>query len=43
VLGVFSDPTLGQQLRKTEARWRRGELPDLRAALGRLVSLRYGP
>ncbi len=43
VLGVFSDPTLGQQLRKTEARWRRGELPDLRAALERLVSLRYGP
>ena len=43
VLGVFSDPTLGQQVRKTEARWRRGEVPDLRAALGRLVGLRYGP
>ena len=43
VLGVFSDPTLGQQVRKTEARWRRGEVPDLRAALERLVGLRYGP
>jgi len=42
VLGVFSDPTLGQQFRKTEARWRRGEIRDLRAAMERLVAARYG-
>ena len=42
VLGVFSDPTLGQQLRKTEARWRRREIGDLRAAMERLVASRYG-
>ena len=43
VVGVFSDPMLGQQLRKIEARWRRGELTDLQATLERLVALRYGP
>jgi hydroxymethylpyrimidine pyrophosphatase-like HAD family hydrolase len=43
VIGVFSDPLLGQQLRKIEGRWRRGEVTDLRAALERLVALRYGP
>jgi len=42
VLDVFSDHELARQLRKTEARWRRGELPDLRGAIGRLVSFRYG-
>jgi hypothetical protein len=42
VLDVFSDPTLGQQFRKTEARWRRGEIRNLRAAMERLVAARYG-
>jgi haloacid dehalogenase-like hydrolase len=42
ILGVFSDPSLGQQLRKIETRWRRGEIPDLRNALDRLVAARYG-
>jgi hypothetical protein len=42
VLGAFSDPTLAQHLRKLEARWRRGEVPDLRAALDRVIALRYG-
>jgi hypothetical protein len=40
---VFSDPALGQQLRKLESRWRRGEVADVRAALDRLVAARYGP
>jgi hypothetical protein len=42
VLDVLSDPTPGQQFRKTEARWRRGEIRDLRAAMERLVAARYG-
>ena len=42
VLDVFSDRELARQLSKTEARWRRREIPDLRAALGRLITLRYG-
>jgi hypothetical protein len=41
-LGVFSDATLAQQLRKLESRWRRGEVEDLREALDRLVAARYG-
>jgi hypothetical protein len=43
VLDTFSDRELGVQLRKTEARWRRGEAPDLRLAIERLIALRYGP
>jgi hypothetical protein len=42
-LGVFSDATLAQQLRKLESRWRRGEVGDLRDALDRLVAARYHP
>jgi hydroxymethylpyrimidine pyrophosphatase-like HAD family hydrolase len=42
VLDVFSDRELARQLRKTEARWRRGETPDLRRALDRLITFRYG-
>ncbi len=43
VLDVFSDQELSRQLRKMETRWRRGEIPDLRAAINRLIALRYGP
>jgi hydroxymethylpyrimidine pyrophosphatase-like HAD family hydrolase len=42
VLDIFSDRELARQLRKAESRWLRGELPDLRHAIERLVSLRYG-
>ncbi len=42
VLDVFSDRELARQLRKTEARWRRGEIPDLRRAVDRLITFRYG-
>jgi hypothetical protein len=42
VLDVFSDRDLSRQLGKTEARWRRGEVPDLRAAIDRLITFRYG-
>ena len=42
VLDVFSDQELARQLRKTEARWRRGEIPDLRRAVDRLITVRYG-
>jgi phosphoglycolate phosphatase (TIGR01487 family) len=42
VLDVFSDRELARQLRKAEGRWLRGEQPDLRRAIERLVSLRYG-
>ena len=42
VLDVFSDRELARQLRKAESRWLRGELPDLRHAIERIVSLRYG-
>jgi hydroxymethylpyrimidine pyrophosphatase-like HAD family hydrolase len=40
---VFSDRELARQLRKSEARWRRGELPDLRRAIAHPVAYRYGP
>jgi hydroxymethylpyrimidine pyrophosphatase-like HAD family hydrolase len=43
VLDVFSDEELGRQLRKVETRWRRGELSDLRGAIDRLITFRYGP
>jgi hypothetical protein len=42
VRGVFGDETLARQLGKTEARRRRGELVDLRAAIDRLIAVRYG-
>jgi len=42
VLDVFSDRELARQLRKTEARWRRGEIPDIRGAIDRLIAFRYG-
>jgi hydroxymethylpyrimidine pyrophosphatase-like HAD family hydrolase len=41
VLDVFADKTLGVQLRKLEARWERGEVPDLRRELERLIAFRY--
>jgi hypothetical protein len=43
VLDTFADRELGMQLKKIEARWRRGEAPDLRQAIERLIALRYGP
>ena len=43
VLDVFSDRTLGHQIRKLEGRWTRGEVRDLRPRLRQLVALRYGP
>jgi hypothetical protein len=39
---VFSDLELARQLKKTEARWRRGEIPDLRRAIDRLITFCYG-
>ncbi|HXJ81977.1 MAG TPA: hypothetical protein VMS64_25235 [Candidatus Methylomirabilis sp.] len=42
VLDVFADRELATQLRKAEARWRRGELPDLPRAVDRLIAFRYG-
>ena len=42
VLDVFSDRTLGQQIKKLEARWTRGEIRELRPGLQGLVALRYG-
>lgn len=42
VLDVFSDTELARQLRKTEARFKRRELSDLRGPVDRLIVLRYG-
>jgi hypothetical protein len=42
VLDVFSDRELSRQLGKTESRWRRGEITDLRRAIDRLIAFRYG-
>jgi hypothetical protein len=42
VQDVFSDRALGAQIRKTESRWVRGELSDLRDSLARLIAHRYG-
>jgi len=39
---VFADAELARQLRKVEARWLRGELPDLRRAIGGPIVTRYG-
>jgi hypothetical protein len=38
---VFADPELARQLRKIEARWRRGELADLRRPIDGLITVRY--
>jgi len=42
ILDVFSDRELSRQLGKTESRWRRGEITDLRRAIDRLIAFRYG-
>lgn len=42
VRSVFSDEVLGRTLERLEARWRRGEVADLRRALGDSVARRYG-
>ena len=42
LLDLFSDRELGAQLRKIETRWSRGETPDLRQAIARLIRERYG-
>ena len=39
---VFHDSELSRQLRKTESRWRRGELADLRGSIDSLIVNRYG-
>jgi hypothetical protein len=39
---VFADRTLGHALEKLEARWRRGELTDLRRAIQDAIARRYG-
>jgi hydroxymethylpyrimidine pyrophosphatase-like HAD family hydrolase len=39
---VFSDQMLAHALEKLEARWRRGELPDLRRAIEDSILRRYG-
>jgi hypothetical protein len=38
---VFSDAQLAAQLRKTERRWNRGEISDLRNAVRELIARRY--
>jgi hypothetical protein len=43
VRDVFSDRELAAQLRKTESRWSRGEITDLRQAVCALIAARYGP
>ncbi|HLC43124.1 MAG TPA: HAD family hydrolase [Methylomirabilota bacterium] len=42
VLDIFSDQELARDLRKTERRYCRGEISDLRAAIGSLIAVRYG-
>ncbi|MGH7401142.1 MAG: HAD hydrolase family protein [Candidatus Rokuibacteriota bacterium] len=42
VRDVFADLELARQLRKIEARGRRGELSDLRSAIDELITARYG-
>ena len=39
---MFDDAELACQLRKAEARWRRGELSELRRVIDALVIARYG-
>jgi hypothetical protein len=38
VLQALADEELARQLAKAEARWRRGEVSDLRGAIGRLIA-----
>jgi hypothetical protein len=42
IMGVFNDQDLGRAVRKLESRWMRGEIPDLREAMQRLVTHYYG-
>lgn len=42
VLDVFADRDLAAQLRKTERRWREGEITELRQTIERLIAARYG-
>lgn len=42
VRDVFGDDELARQLGKVEARWRRGELTDVRPGIDRLIATRYG-
>jgi hypothetical protein len=39
---IFSDLELARQLKKTEARWRRGKIHDLRRPIDRLITFHYG-
>jgi hypothetical protein len=41
VRDVFADAELARQLRKIEARWRRGELADLRRTIDALITVRW--
>jgi phosphoglycolate phosphatase (TIGR01487 family) len=41
-LDVFSDRELARQLRKTEARWRRREITDVREIMDQIIGSRYG-
>jgi hydroxymethylpyrimidine pyrophosphatase-like HAD family hydrolase len=40
--GVYADRELAGHVRKAEQRWCRGEIRDLRAAIGRVIAARYG-
>jgi hypothetical protein len=42
IIEVFRDRDLGGQLGKIETRWRRGEIRDLRGAIEKLITDRYG-
>ena len=42
VLDVFADRQLARHLSKTERRWGRGEIFDLRRVIDRLIASRYG-
>jgi hydroxymethylpyrimidine pyrophosphatase-like HAD family hydrolase len=42
IMGVFNDQDLGRAVRKLESRWMRGEIPNLREAMQRLVTHYYG-
>jgi hypothetical protein len=42
VRDVFADTELARQINKAEARWKRGELSDLREMINTLIIARYG-
>jgi hydroxymethylpyrimidine pyrophosphatase-like HAD family hydrolase len=42
IQGVYADRELARQLAKSEQRWCRGEIPDLRDVIARLIIARYG-